>query len=835
MNRVSTVVSRACVKVLIMSCALLSFQVIPAHAQLVQQVPDVNTTFTGASSVAADAEGNVYVLETTLGRITRVNTNGSTVLFAGGGSIVLDPTDPTFQRREAEANRLNLAGSQAMRFAPDGSLYVSDTVRNRIIRISREPRPGFEGSFYLVGRVVAGDGGFGYAGDGDLASLARLATPTALTFDSAGNLYIADAGNFRVRRVSTAGIITTVAGNGADGFTGDGLLATEASITTPRGLTVDAQGNLYISMYDSAGAGSRVRRVSPQGIITTFAGNGGTGFTGDSGPAASATLNSPFGLATDTAGFVYIADSLNHRIRIVTPNQRIQTIAGTGEGTDSGVGGQAITTALNVPRGLAFAPSGDLLVADSGNLRVLRISGVQNAPRVTFENFTPATLSVYAGGPFQNMQIGVQRFNFTGNVGFTITDLPNTLTGGVISPALGSTGTLSLTAVPGSLPSSYPVTLQAYALNSSGEAVSAISTVVIVNIVPTPTLSVNPTSLTFSGVATGSNPATQTIQVSDALGGFINWSASRTTTSGGNWLSLAPSSGDQTTPLIVAVNIQGMAAGTYIGNVQISAPGANGTPKDVPVTLTLTPPAPQITSNGVQNNASYNRALTSVAPGSIAAIFGSALTNGQSCLPPNCNPQFGSNGRLSTTMVGASVTVNGVAVPMFYARPDQLGIQIPTELGPGTADVRVTVDGRQGNIQSVTVDPTSPGIFTQTSDGIGAGAVTHADGSAVTAGNPARPSEVLILYVTGLGGTTPAAPTGALATEPSSVNQSVTLSVDGISVTPEFAGLSGCCVGLNQINFRVPAAVRTNTTVTVTLSAGGRIGNPVTLQIGAPQ
>jgi uncharacterized protein (TIGR03437 family) len=179
--------------------------------------------------------------------------------------------------------------------------------------------------------------------------------------------------------------------------------------------------------------------------------------------------------------------------------------------------------------------------------------------------------------------------------------------------------------------------------------------------------------------------------------------------------------------------------------------------------------------------------------------------------------------------------VNGVAVPMFYARPDQLGIQIPTELGPGTADVRVTVDGRQGNIQSVTVDPTSPGIFTQTSDGIGAGAVTHADGSAVTAGNPARPSEVLILYVTGLGGTTPAAPTGALATEPSSVNQSVTLSVDGISVTPEFAGLSGCCVGLNQINFRVPAAVRTNTTVTVTLSAGGRIGNPVTLQIGAPQ
>src|SRR6185503_5476383 len=156
-------------------------------------------------------------------------------------------------------------------------------------------------------------------------------------------------------------------------------------------------------------------------------------------------------------------------------------------------------------------------------------------------------------------------------------------------------------------------------------------------------------------------------------------------------------------------------------------------------------------------------------------------------------------GRLGTTMVGASVTVNGVAAPVFYATPTQLGIQIPAELGPGGADVRVSVDGRQSTPQTISVESTSPGIFTQTSNGIGAGAFTHVDGSAVTAGNPARPSEVLILYATGLGATTPAVPTGALPTEASTANQTVTLSVDGITVTPDYAGLSGCCAGLNQI------------------------------------
>src|SRR5690349_6583171 len=112
MNKVWTVVGRVWINALIVSCAIASLQAVPGQAQIVQQVPDTSTVFTSASSVAADAEGNVYVLETTFGRITRVNTNGSTVLYAGGGSIILDPTDPTFLRREAEANRLNLTGAQ---------------------------------------------------------------------------------------------------------------------------------------------------------------------------------------------------------------------------------------------------------------------------------------------------------------------------------------------------------------------------------------------------------------------------------------------------------------------------------------------------------------------------------------------------------------------------------------------------------------------------------------------------------------------------------------------------------------------------------------------------
>ena len=226
--------------------------------------------------------------------------------------------------------------------------------------------------------------------------------------------------------------------------------------------------------------------------------------------------------------------------------------------------------------------------------------------------------------------------------------------------------------------------------------------------------------------------------------------------------------------------------------------------------------APVLRPNSVVNNASYGNL---VAPGSIAAVFGSNLTDGSSCLPPGCGPAFGSDGRLATVMAGAGVTVNGIAAPLFYATPGQLGIQIPVELTGASAAVQVTVNGVSSGPVSVPVASTAPGIFTFTADGQGAASATHLDGSLVNAQHPAAPGEVVTLYATGLGPVSPPVSTGALPGGLSGSVAQVGVVVDGIPVTPDFAGLSGCCVGLNQVNFRVPATVHTGS-VSLSLAAG---------------
>ena len=160
---------------------------------------------------------------------------------------------------------------------------------------------------------MAGTGSRGYSGDGGPAVKAQLDQPQGFAFDSAGNLYISDSANNRVRRVDGKGVITTVAGNGEHGYSGDGGPATNARLSDPYGLVFDARGNLYVAEPDEG----VVRRIDKNGVITTVAGTGKPGLSGDGGPATKAKLNSPFGLALDAAGNLYIADNGNGRIRKV--------------------------------------------------------------------------------------------------------------------------------------------------------------------------------------------------------------------------------------------------------------------------------------------------------------------------------------------------------------------------------------------------------------------------------------------------------------------------------------------------------------------------------------
>lgn len=245
------------------------------------------------------------------------------------------------------------------------------------------------------------------------------------------------------------------------------------------------------------------------------------------------------------------------------------------------------------------------------------------------------------------------------------------------------------------------------------------------------------------------------------------------------------------------------------------------------------PPAPAIAEGGVLNNAGYALSSATLAPGTIVAIFGNRLTDGTSCLPPSCNPEFGSDGKLKTTMAGAQVMVNGIPAPILYALRTQLGVQLPFELTGTSATVQVTVAGQTSPARTISIGPFGPGIFTVGGDGKGAGAITHANGSLVTPQNPARPGEVLIVYATGLGPVTPAVPTGALPTGPATTVARPAVTIDGVAAEVQFSGMSGCCVGLNQLNVVVPAGSRSAGDLSIVISASGIQANPATLAVGS--
>ncbi|RMG45824.1 MAG: serine/threonine protein kinase, partial [Acidobacteria bacterium] len=227
--------------------------------------------------------------------------------------------------------------------------------------------------------TVAGTGEPGFSGDGGPATAARLMNPSALALDAEGNLYIADVGNNRIRRVDRAtGIITTVAGSGARGFAGDGGPATAAAFNGLRGLAIGPSGDLFVADFFN----QRVRRISADGTITTVAGNGTFNISseqqlGDGGPASQAVVRWPIDVAVDQAGNLYIAENASHRIRRVTPDGIITTVVGSGSplfGGFSGDGGPARQARLNLPSGIAVDGSGNLYISDAGNFRVRKVS-----------------------------------------------------------------------------------------------------------------------------------------------------------------------------------------------------------------------------------------------------------------------------------------------------------------------------------------------------------------------------------------------------------------------------------------------------------------------------
>jgi DNA-binding beta-propeller fold protein YncE len=214
--------------------------------------------------------------------------------------------------------------------------------------------------------TVAGTGEPGFSGDGGPATKAQLQFPVDVEMDPEGNLYISEVDNHRIRKVDKDGTITTFAGTGKKGYSGDGGPATSAKLIGPGGLAFDAKGNLYFSDF------TRVRKIDSSGMITTVAGTGRAGFSGDGGPATEAKIASG-DVALDPAGNLYIADDDNHRIRKVDKDGIIHTVAGTGKGDYSGDGGPATEAALNGPSGIDFDGEGNLYITCHNNSVVRKV------------------------------------------------------------------------------------------------------------------------------------------------------------------------------------------------------------------------------------------------------------------------------------------------------------------------------------------------------------------------------------------------------------------------------------------------------------------------------
>jgi sugar lactone lactonase YvrE len=338
----------------------------------------------GPTGIAVDAAGNLYIADGLSGmgfvgdhRIRKVSAATGIITTVAGTGV------GGYSGDGGPSTSAGLNSPRRVAFDASGNLYIADQGNHRIRRVDAVTE---------IITTAVGNGVAGSVGDGGSAIDAQLTSPRSVTLDASNNLYIAESN--RIRMVSAAtGIITTVAGSGIAGFNGEHEPATNALLNSPRDVAFDAIGNLYIADLGN----HRIRMVSvATGLIATVAGTGVTGSLGDGGPAIAAQLAAPIAVAFDGSGNLYIADALTHQIRAVDAvTGNISTIAGTGAAGFTGDNGPAISATLNFPTGLAFDAIGNLYIADVLNSRIRAIGPLEVA--IDIKPGSPSGASITPG------------------------------------------------------------------------------------------------------------------------------------------------------------------------------------------------------------------------------------------------------------------------------------------------------------------------------------------------------------------------------------------------------------------------------------------------------
>ncbi|HMG81486.1 MAG TPA: T9SS type A sorting domain-containing protein [Ferruginibacter sp.] len=308
--------------------------------------------------IKVDRKGNIYYADNFV--VRKIDKNGIITTFAGDGTA-------GYSGDGGAATMAQFRGPAGIAVDDTGNVYIADYYTVRKVD-----------TFGIV-TTVAGTGVLGFSGDGSQATAAQMRYPNDVALDRAGNLYIADFGDSRIRKVTPFGIISTFAGTGVPGFNGDNIAATAAQINEPFDVAVDSVGNVYFSDVSNG----RIRKISVStGIITTIGGNGIPGFTGDGGPATNAELDGGAGLAMDSIGNLYFSDVINNRIRRINTSGIISTIAGNGTIGFSGDGGNPLMAEFNKADKIAVDNKDRVYISDRFNQRIRLISYNVSVPGI---------------------------------------------------------------------------------------------------------------------------------------------------------------------------------------------------------------------------------------------------------------------------------------------------------------------------------------------------------------------------------------------------------------------------------------------------------------------
>ncbi len=781
------------------------------------------------SAVTLDAAGNLYITDEASGRVRQVAASTGVITTVAGGG----PGGPfSFTGDGGAATSATLYNPLESGVDSSGNIYIADSANNRLRKVSASGG---------IINTVAGDGQ-AYSGDGGAAIGAQLFFSSGTAVDAVGNLYVADTNNHRVRKVAPNGTITTFAGNGntypigTATPPGDGGPAASAALNQPLGLALDAAGNLYISDE------YRVRKVS-KGTITTIAGIGTFGFSGDGGRATAAQLSAG-GLALDQAGNLYIADVYNYRVRMVTPGGMISTVAGNGMPGYTGDGGLAIDAEMWRPGWVAVDSKGALYIADQQKCSIRRVA--LDGTISTYAGFGSCG-NGGDGGPATAAAFGPYGIAFDSSDNLYIADDASS-TIRKISAATQIITTIAGTTIFEGFPGNYVgdggIATAAQLTSAQGLAIDSAGDIYIGDVIENAVRMLKPdlpSGLTITG---GNNqtgqvgwtlPYSLQAQVNGGAGVpvpgvIVNFAV----TSGAATVAasvVTDSTGTATAPLTLGANAGAITVTASIAGmppVQFNATAIAAPASSVTCTISA---APSITS---VNSATDFGAFSNFAPGSWIEIKGSDLA-------VDTRLWAGSDFQGANAPTGldtSTVTIDGHGAFVDYISGNQINAQVPAD--SNTGPVKITVTTCVGTSQPFTgqMAAIEPGLLAPSSFYVPGNPpelvaskqylVALFQDGATYVGNaglipevpfaPAKPGDTITAYGIGFGSVTPPIPPGVVVSQSNSIpNFSVSFGTTPATVT--YAGLAPNAVGLYQFDITVPQVADGDYQISVSVGA----------------